>query len=71
MCSKYEGNYVDSDFGDGYWICGINRNIQERYRFGMCKVFVDKAAVEEYLPFVALINWTPQQYEIVEIVETK
>ena len=45
------GNYVDVESREAFWVSGVKKNGQDRHWAGSGKVFIEEAAVPEYLEF--------------------
>jgi len=43
------GNYVDMETGESFWVSGVKKNGEDRNRAGSGKVFVEAAALSDYL----------------------
>jgi hypothetical protein len=43
------GNYCDMETGESFWVSGVKRNGQDRHWAGGGKVWIEAAAVSEYL----------------------
>jgi len=46
------GNYVDMETGESFWVSGIKKNGQDRHWAGSGKVWVEAAALSEYLEII-------------------
>lgn len=47
--SGVEGNYVEVESGDVYWISNVKKNGADRHWSGSGKVMLDRSIAEEYL----------------------
>ncbi len=65
------GNYVDIETHEGYWISRIKRNGEDRHWTGHGKIKIDRRAVVEYMNYRKLKELKTSQYTIVEIIELK
>jgi hypothetical protein len=62
-----QGNYVDIETGEEYWISGVKKNQQDRHWAGSGTVMIDEAVVKDYLSFVGLKTLDPRRFEIVKL----
>lgn len=60
------GNFVDIETGEEYTIHGPKHDGGDRHFLGSGKIFVERAALEEYLELRGLSELPEGQYEIVE-----
>jgi hypothetical protein len=47
-----QGNYVDADTGEEYWVSGVKRDREDRHWVGSGNVHIDEDVREEYLALV-------------------
>ena len=64
------GNYFDLETGEEFWISGVKKNGQDRHWAGSGKVFVEAAAVTEYLSIINAVTLDSAKYEIVQLSVT-
>lgn len=70
-CSGVEGNHVDIETGEEYWISGVKKDGRDRYAASSVPVAVDSAAVAEYLALRGLDRLDPRKNPIVSTAPTR
>lgn len=60
-----QGNYIDVETGDEYWISGVKKNQQDRHWVGTGPVMIDEPVVPEYLALIGASRLDKNKYEIV------
>lgn len=61
-----DGNYIDIENGDEYWISGVKKKGSNRHWAGNGTIMIDQRAVEEYLALIGEKE-LPINFEIIEI----
>lgn len=67
--SGIQGNYLDVETGDEYWISGVKKDQNDRHWAGTGVVMVDEPAVEEYLAFIGAKQLDERRYKITHFKE--
>lgn len=63
-----EGNYVDVESGEGYWISGVKKRESNRHWAGHGKIAIDRRAVEEFLALKGM-EQLPSSYGVIDIAD--
>ena len=64
------GACVDIETGEKYWASGIKKYGSNRHVFGTGVVFIEEAAVEEFLNVTGRTSLNPQRYTVVNLTQT-
>jgi hypothetical protein len=65
------GNYVDMETGESFWVSGVKKNGEDRHWAGSGKIFIEAAAVPEYLKIIGAKKLDPSRCEVTHaIIET-
>ncbi len=62
-----QGNYVDVETEEEYWISGAKKSQQDRHWAGSGMVLIDETVVDEYLAFTGQENLDPKRFEVVQL----
>lgn len=62
------GNYIDMETGESFWVSGVKKNGHARHWAGSGKVFVEAAAVAEYLKTIGAETLDKNRYEITDSI---
>jgi len=63
-------NYYDLEHKESYWVSGIKKNGQDRYRNSSGKIMIDRRIANEYLKMVDFDILDENSFELVDIVPT-
>jgi len=58
------GNYIDMETGESFWVSGVKKNGEDRHWAGSGKVFVEAAAVSDYLNEIGANTLDRSRYEV-------
>lgn len=62
-----QGNYIDIETGEEYWISCVKKNGQDRHWAGKGKITIDRKIVNEYLNIINCRELDKNKYDIREI----
>jgi hypothetical protein len=62
------GNYVDMETGESFWVSGVKKNGEDRHWAGSGKIFVEAAALSEYLKAIGANALDSSHYEVTEAI---
>lgn len=69
--SGANGNYVDAESGDEYWISKVKKNGADRHWEGSGKVLLERSALEDYLKLVKFDSIDPEKIELTDDILNK
>ena len=61
-----QGNYIDVETGDEYWISGVKKRESNRHWAGRGKIMVDRRAVDALLSILGETT-LPKRFEAIEL----
>ncbi|MCB1049518.1 MAG: hypothetical protein H6510_12485 [Acidobacteria bacterium] len=64
-----QGNYVDKESGEEYWVSGVKKNGKDRHWAGGGPIQIDATVVADYLALRHL-DQLPKQFHIVTLAPT-
>ena len=62
-----QGNYIDIESNNEYWISGVKKNQRDRHWAGSGKILIDKDVVDEYLTLLGAEKLNPKSYQVVRL----
>lgn len=68
--SGVQGNYLDIESQEEYWISGVKKNGQDRHSDGAGRIKLDRSSVDEYLALVDCDRIDEKHFEMVDIQPT-
>ena len=63
--SGFQGNYLNIETGDEYWISGVKKDQNDRHRAGSGPIVIDESVVKEYLAFIGTERLNRRKYKVV------
>jgi len=63
-------NHFDVQTGDEYWISGVKKNGEDRHSAGSGKIFLDKAAVNDYLKIIKQATLPKNKFILADLINT-
>ncbi|CAM1355897.1 hypothetical protein [Tenacibaculum halocynthiae] len=64
---RIQGNFMDIESGNEYWISGVKKDLSDRHKFGGGKVFVEKRILSEYLKIIDKTELPKTDFELTEV----
>lgn len=61
------GNYLDIETGEGYWVSGVKKNREDRHWAGSGMVMIDALVVEEYLAITGSAKLDSRKFKTVQL----
>lgn len=61
------GNYMDLETREEYWISGVKKNGKDRHWAGNGKVQIDKSVVADYLKLINRPELPTSEFQIIEL----
>lgn len=65
--ARIQGNFMDIESGDEYWISGIKKDLSDRHKFGGGKILVEKRILSEYLQTIGKSALPKTDFELTEV----
>jgi len=65
--ARIQGNFMDIESGDEYWISGVKKDLSDRHKFGGGKVLVEKRILSEYLKIIDKAELPKTDFELTEV----
>ena len=65
--ARIQGNFMDIESGDEYWISGVKKDLSDRHKFGGGKVLVEKRILSEYLKIIDKTELPKTDFELTEV----
>ena len=62
------GNYIDMETGESFWVSGVKKNGQDRHWAGSGKVWIEAAALSEYLQTIGAKTLDASRCEITNAI---
>jgi hypothetical protein len=62
------GNYVDMETGESFWVPGVKKNGEDRHWAGSGKVFVEAAALSDYLKAIGASTLDRSRCEVTDAI---
>lgn len=62
-----QGNYIDVETGDEYWISGVKKRESNRHWAGRGKIMVDRRAVDALLAILGETELPKKRFEVIEL----
>ena len=62
-----QGNYIDVESGDEYWISGVKKRESNRHWAGRGKIMVDRRAVDALLEHLGETELPAKRFEVIEL----
>lgn len=69
--ARIQGNFMDIESGNEYWISGVKKDIFDRHKFGGGKIFVEKPILTDYLKIIGKSEVPKSEYELTEVETEK
>ena len=66
---KYSANFWDLETGDEYWVSGVKKDGSDRHWAGSGKVFIEEAAVAEYLAITGASELDRSRLEVTSDIQ--
>lgn len=64
---RIRGNFYDIESGDEYWISGVKKDMSDRHKFGVGKIFIEKRILSDYLNIIGKKELPKSDYELTEV----
>ena len=64
-----QGNYIDVETGDEYWLSGVKKRESNRHWAGRGKVMVDRRAVDALLAILGESELPKKRFEVIELAD--
>tara|TARA_R110002033_G_scaffold157810_1_gene193848 strand:- start:29 stop:610 length:582 start_codon:yes stop_codon:yes gene_type:complete len=65
--ARIQGNFMDIESGDEYWISGVKKDLSDRHKFGGGKILVEKRILSEYLQIIGKPELPKTNFELTEV----
>ncbi|MCI2230362.1 hypothetical protein MC378_14375 [Polaribacter sp. MSW13] len=65
--ARIQGNFMDIESGNEYWISGVKKDLSDRHKFGGGKVLVEKRILSEYLQIIGKSELPKTDFELTEV----
>ena len=62
-----QGNYIDVESGDEYWLSGVKKRENNRHWAGRGKIMVDRRAVDALLAILGETELPKKRFEVIEL----
>jgi hypothetical protein len=62
-----QGNYMNIETRDEYWISGVKRNQEDRHWAGSGIIMIGKSVVEEYLSLIGANRLDARRFKVVQL----
>ena len=62
-----QGNYIDVESGDEYWLSGVKKRESNRHWAGRGKIMVDRRAVDALLAILGETELPKKRFEVIEL----
>ena len=62
-----QGNYIDVESGEEYWVSGIKKDGTDRHWAGRGPVVIDRKAVDEYLRLTGMTRLSESRFIVQDI----
>ncbi len=69
--ARIQGNFMDIESGDEYWISGVKKDLSDRHKFGGGKIFVEKRILNDYLKIIDKTELPKTDFELTEVETEK
>jgi hypothetical protein len=64
--ARIQGNFINIENRDEYWIFGVKRDLSDRHKFGGGKILVEKRILNEYLKIIGKSE-LQKDFELTEV----
>ena len=65
--ARIQGNFMDIESGNEYWISGVKKDMSDRHKFGGGKILVEKRILSEYLQIIGKSELPKTDFELTEV----
>jgi hypothetical protein len=65
--ARIQGNFMDIESGNEYWISGVKKDMSDRHKFGGGKILVEKRILSEYLQIIGKSELPKTNFELTEV----
>ena len=65
--ARIQGNFMDIESGNEYWISGVKKDMSDRHKFGGGKMLVEKRILREYLQIIGKSELPKTDFELTEV----
>ena len=65
--ARIQGNFIDIESGNEYWISGVKKNMSDRHQFGGGEIFVEKRILNDYLKIIGKTELPKTGYKLIEV----
>ncbi len=65
--ARIQGNFMDIESGNEYWISGVKKDLSDRHKFGGGKILVEKRILNEYLRIIGKSELPKKDFELTEL----
>jgi hypothetical protein len=65
--ARIQGNFMDIESGNEYWISGVKKDLSDRHKFGGGEILVEKRILNEYLKIVGLTELPKTDFQLTEV----
>tara|TARA_R110002012_G_scaffold113174_1_gene259159 strand:- start:884 stop:1474 length:591 start_codon:yes stop_codon:yes gene_type:complete len=65
--ARIQGNFMDIESGNEYWISGVKKDLSDRHKFGGGKILVEKRILSEYLQIIGKSELPKRDFELTEV----
>ena len=65
--ARIQGNFMDIESGNEYWISGVKKDLSDRHKFGGGKILVEKRILNEYLQTIGKSELPKTDFELTEV----
>lgn len=65
--ARIQGNFIDIETGDEYWISGVKKDLSDRHKFGGGKILMEKRILSEYLEIIGKTELPKTDFELTEV----
>ena len=65
--ARIQGNFMDIESGNEYWISRVKKDMSDRHKFGGGKILVEKRILSEYLQIIGKSELPKTNFEVTEV----
>ncbi len=65
--ARIQGNFMDIESGNEYWISGVKKDMSDRHKFGGGKILVEKRILIEYLQIIGKSELPKTSFELTKV----
>ncbi len=65
--ARIQGNFMDIESGNEYWISGVKKDVSDRHKSGGGKIYVEKRILNQYLKIIGKTELPKTNFELTEV----